>query len=70
MVWRGGPSAYHLSPLLIMLPGTAAAAPDRPYRIGIVLPGDHWASSIDGLREGDAAAGVRTRALVGTAAHK
>jgi len=29
--------------------GTQAAA--KPYRMGIVLPGDEWASSVDGLKE-------------------
>jgi len=29
-----------------------AAAGDRPYRIGVVLPGDQWVSGVDGLREG------------------
>lgn len=24
----------------------------KPYRIGVVLPGDHWAISVDGLKEG------------------
>lgn len=35
--------------LLLPLPVRAAS---RPYRIGIMLPGDQWASSVDGFKEG------------------
>lgn len=35
--------------LLLPLPVRAAS---RPYRIGIMLPGDQWASCVDGFKEG------------------
>jgi putative ABC transport system substrate-binding protein len=38
-------AAFLLSPI-------AAAAGAKPYRIGIVLPGDQWVSGVDGLKEG------------------
>ena len=41
---------------LLLLP-IAAAAGAKPYRIGIVLPGDHWVSGVDGLKEGMRALG-------------
>ncbi len=37
--------------LLILSPLYAVAA-NKPYNVGIVLPGDEWASSVDGLKEG------------------
>jgi putative tryptophan/tyrosine transport system substrate-binding protein len=36
---------------LLFLPILAAAG-TKPYRIGIVLPGDQWAGTADGLKEG------------------
>lgn len=37
----------------IAFPGSVAvAAGEKVHRIGVVLPGDHWVSSIDGLKEG------------------
>jgi putative ABC transport system substrate-binding protein len=38
--------------LAILLLPIVVAAGEKPYRIGIVLPGDHWASGVDGLKEG------------------
>lgn len=39
--------------LTVTLPGSfATAAGGKVHRIGVVLPGDHWISSIDGLKEG------------------
>jgi putative ABC transport system substrate-binding protein len=36
---------------LLLIPLTAAAGA-KPYRIGVVLPGDQWVSGVDGLKEG------------------
>jgi putative ABC transport system substrate-binding protein len=36
--------------LVLLIP--IAAAGEKPYRIGIVLPGDQWVSGVDGLKEG------------------
>ncbi|MGH7774349.1 MAG: ABC transporter substrate-binding protein [Candidatus Binatia bacterium] len=36
---------------LFMLPLTSWAA-SKPYRVGIVLPGDEWLSSVEGFKEG------------------
>jgi putative tryptophan/tyrosine transport system substrate-binding protein len=36
--------------LVFALFATGAGA--KPYRVGIVLPGDEWASSVDGVKEG------------------
>jgi putative ABC transport system substrate-binding protein len=36
---------------LLLIPITAAAGA-KPYRIGIVLPGNQWMSGVDGLKEG------------------
>ena len=41
--------AFFLALLLIPI---AAAAGEKPYRIGIVLPGDQWVGAVDGLKEG------------------
>jgi putative ABC transport system substrate-binding protein len=38
--------------LLALLLPIAAASGAKPYRIGIVLPGDQWAGAVDGLKEG------------------
>jgi len=38
--------------VLFLIPMVAATAANKPYRIGIVLPGDQWASGIDGLKDG------------------
>jgi len=38
--------------LALLLISIAAAAGEKPYRIGIVLPGDQWVGAIDGLKEG------------------
>jgi len=38
--------------LLLMLVPLATSAASKPYRVGIMLPGDQWASSVDGLKEG------------------
>lgn len=46
--------AFLLALLLIPI---AAAAGEKPYRIGIILPGDQWASGVDGLKEGMRALG-------------
>jgi putative ABC transport system substrate-binding protein len=35
---------------LLFMPMAAAGA--KPYRIGVVLPGNQWASGVDGLKEG------------------
>lgn len=35
--------------LLLPLPLRAAS---KPFRIGVMLPGDEWASSVNGLKEG------------------
>ncbi len=37
---------------LLLLGALSAPAASKVYQIGIVLPGDEWASSIDGLKEG------------------
>lgn len=37
--------------LLFLVPVSAWAA-SKPYRVGIMLPGDQWASSVDGFKEG------------------
>lgn len=52
-VMRTGAAAILLA--LLFLP--VAAAGERPYRIGVVLPGDQWVSGVDGLREGMRALG-------------
>ena len=46
---RAGVMAVFLALFLIPI---AAAAGAKPYRIGIVLPGDNWVSGVDGLKEG------------------
>jgi putative ABC transport system substrate-binding protein len=38
--------------LLLLLTPLATPAASTPYRVGIMLPGDQWASSVDGLKEG------------------
>lgn len=39
--------------LAVTLPGSfSTAAGGEVHRIGVVLPGEHWVSSIDGLKEG------------------
>jgi putative tryptophan/tyrosine transport system substrate-binding protein len=38
--------------LALLLAPIAAAAGEKHYRIGIVLPGDQWVSGVDGLKEG------------------
>lgn len=38
--------------LFFLLMPLSASAASKPYRIGIMLPGDEWASSVDGLKEG------------------
>jgi putative ABC transport system substrate-binding protein len=38
--------------LLLVLVPLAVSAEGKPYRIGVVLPGDTWASSVEGLKEG------------------
>jgi putative ABC transport system substrate-binding protein len=45
---RAGVAAIFLALLFIPM----AAAGEKPYRIGVVLPGDQWASGVDGLKEG------------------
>jgi putative ABC transport system substrate-binding protein len=45
---RRGPVAVLLGLLIVPI----AAAAGKPYRIGVVLPGDRWASGVDGLKEG------------------
>ena len=46
---RAGVAAVLPGLLLISI---AVAAGAKPYRIGIVLPGDQWGSGVDGLKEG------------------
>lgn len=38
--------------LALLLIPIAVAAGTKPYRIGVVLPGDQWISGVDGLKEG------------------
>jgi putative ABC transport system substrate-binding protein len=38
--------------LWLLLVPLASAAQGKPYRVGILLPGDQWASSVDGFKEG------------------
>ena len=38
--------------LCLLLVPLASASQGKPYRVGILLPGDQWASSVDGLKEG------------------
>jgi putative ABC transport system substrate-binding protein len=38
--------------LLLVLVPLASSAEGKPYRVGVVLPGDTWASSVEGLKEG------------------
>jgi putative ABC transport system substrate-binding protein len=42
--------------LLLLIP-SAVGAKAKPYRIGIVLPGDQWVSGVNGLKEGMQALG-------------
>ncbi|MBI3028088.1 MAG: ABC transporter substrate-binding protein [Candidatus Rokubacteria bacterium] len=37
---------------ILLLLAVPAAADTKPYRVGIVLPGDQWVSGIEGLKEG------------------
>lgn len=36
----------------LLMAGPAVSATTRPFRIGIVLPGDPWVSAVDGLKSG------------------
>lgn len=38
--------------LLLLLVPLASSAEGKPYRVGIMLPGDQWASSVEGFKEG------------------
>ncbi len=51
--WQSLASAFSVA---LITPLVAFSA-SHPYRVGIVLPGDPWASSIDGLKEGMKALG-------------
>lgn len=41
-----------ISLAILLLTAVSAGADTRPYRVGIVLPGDQWTSSIEGFKEG------------------
>jgi putative tryptophan/tyrosine transport system substrate-binding protein len=57
---HAGVAAVLLAFLLIPI---ATAAGKKPYRIGIVLPGDQWVSGVDGLKE--ALPHIKRVALIG-----
>ena len=40
------------SAVLVILSVALPASAARPYRVGIMLPGDEWLSSVDGFKEG------------------
>lgn len=49
MAWAKGVLIALLGLLLLAFPAGGAG---KPYRIGIVLPGDQWSSGVEGLKEG------------------
>jgi len=51
-LWRGGLIVASLFSVAALSGSVVPAAASKTFRIGVVLPGDHWVSSVDGLKEG------------------